>query len=124
MAVTWRQLRDLKNDPIPMFTGDGAQGTLTFKVVDSDDAAVDITGFDVRVIGKRQVSDTDANAVFAEEAATESNQTTNKGEFTVDFSAINISDTGSVIFLIFRNVVATKSRVMAIYYTDLVQCGC
>jgi len=115
------QLQDSNNVDLPLYVGDGANPVITFTHQDTSGAVVDITTWDIRCIGKVNLDDTDANAVFAEITATVTDGT--NGIFTVDFTTLNLTEIQRDLHLIFRRVVSAKKQVKAIYLTNVVKGG-
>jgi len=114
------ELRDSAGDPFPINRGLGANGQVEFIATDGLDAIININGFDIRMIGKINLSDLDANAVISERIAIiESTALGAVGKFTIDLSALNLTTTASQVFIIFRRIVAAQNNLMGIFFANI-----
>lgn len=114
-----KPLRDSYGRAARFFTGDGANGTWTFTIRDSSGAAVSLTGMTIKVIMREDIDSTTniLSGVLSGVNLTQSGATL--GQFTVDFSAENVTTQYTRAVLIAYNVVSSKNRVLAVYALDV-----
>lgn len=115
-----RPLKDKYGRAARFFTGDGANGTWTFTIKDTSGTAVNLTGKSIRAIIRDEIDST-TNLVGAITATLLTQSGDTLGQFTVNFSSVNLTVQYTRAVLIIYEVVSSKNQMICAYALDIVR---
>jgi hypothetical protein len=117
-----RALRDGNAQPVPFFTGDGANGVRTFTLIDSAGDAVDITGKTLKAVIKSALdaADDELDAAFP---ITATGVVAGAGQFDIDLNPVNFANPVGSAFLVVFDDAGGKRIVEAQMLTSIKKGG-